>query len=530
MERRWGAVSICLAVMLAGAATASAATWTPPLTLSKSGLPASDAILAVDAAGDAVVLWGSGGGSESSYRPAGGTWGKPVQAVGGGETQLAISPHGKVVAAWKEEPQVLGSPSTIEAAFLGVDGTWQMPTVISPKTERSLEPSVAIGANGVAVVAWTSVESTEQARIQAAAGSASNDWGEPFKASPSGENNGEASVGIDGEDRAVVGWRHGNGAKDTVEVGYRSAGGVWADPPVTIPASTDGVYEPRVGVDDAGDVTAIWADDEGLKSHVEASTQPAGGSFGEARPISSTGELSDYLGLDVAPSGAAGATWVPVGESSSSLSAAVVTAPAPGEWGASVTASPSSIEDAEYPAIAVADSGEAAVAWSAHLGEGHYAIEASTSLPGGGWEGPTTLSGGTYSYGVSLGSDAAGDLTAAWTEDLGPKAKVVVAERAAPPPANPPAVPAGGAGVKPIAPPAPGPAACHVPRLRKKAVAEARRVIHTRDCGVRVKHRHSHLAKGRVIRQKPGPGKVTAAGANIVVTVSSGPRRPRHPR
>jgi eukaryotic-like serine/threonine-protein kinase len=71
------------------------------------------------------------------------------------------------------------------------------------------------------------------------------------------------------------------------------------------------------------------------------------------------------------------------------------------------------------------------------------------------------------------------------------------------------------------------PKACVVPKLKGKTLTAAKRSIKTDGCSVgRIKHATSPtIEKGRVISQKPEPGKRLKHGAKVNLLISEG-RRP----
>lgn len=526
MRRCWGAVS-CLLVALVCAAPASAA-WSPAVTISNPSNAAGIPHVAVDPAGDAVVLWGINTGLEAAYRAVGGTWSGPVPigGFGAGEAEVAISPTGEAVAVWRHAE--LPSKAGIEAAFRKPDGTWTTPLTISPPTEESIEPQVAIGPNGTAVATWVAYENNGHTRIQAAAGTATGGWGEPYKASPGGQNNGEPDVAIDSSNRASVLWRHGNGAEEHLEVGSRSAAGVWADPPAVVPGPALTFFEPQIGVDQAGNATIAWLSESGTISQVEVSSASAGGAFGGPHTISTPGNDSISLGLAVARTGAAAVTWIDRGTMNSTSVTEGSVAATPGAWTPPADLAPGTVATDEYPALAIDDSGEAIAAWGAAYGTARYAVEAGASLTDGGWSPSTTLSGAEQSDLPSVGSDAAGDALVAWAERAAPMGNYLI--RVSERPAPPHAPPASGGGAERGTSPTVGTSAagafCKVPHLHAKRVKAARKLLGADRCQVKVKHRHTRLRRGKVAAQKPGPGRTVAAGTAVVITVSTGPRHP----
>jgi alpha-tubulin suppressor-like RCC1 family protein len=71
----------------------------------------------------------------------------------------------------------------------------------------------------------------------------------------------------------------------------------------------------------------------------------------------------------------------------------------------------------------------------------------------------------------------------------------------------------------------PKPKACVVPKIKGKSLSAAKRTIKTHNCSVgKIKHSFSSKVKrGRVISQKPNPGRRLRHGAKVNLVVSKGP-------
>jgi len=141
-------------------------TWQPPASLSPAGETATEPEVAVDASGDAVVIWeGSSNETEeeiqASSRPAEtGQWEGPVTIATGqvserriGEfPELAVNALGDVVAAWD---QWNGSSYAVEgSARPAGTSAWQAPSPLSSSGPDSYMPDVGIDPQGNAIAAW----------------------------------------------------------------------------------------------------------------------------------------------------------------------------------------------------------------------------------------------------------------------------------------------------------------------------------------------------------------------------------------
>ena len=70
------------------------------------------------------------------------------------------------------------------------------------------------------------------------------------------------------------------------------------------------------------------------------------------------------------------------------------------------------------------------------------------------------------------------------------------------------------------------PPSCVVPRVVGKALRTAKRKLHATLCGVgNIKRVYSNARRGRVVAQRPKPGKHVDRGTKVALTVSKGSRR-----
>ena len=70
------------------------------------------------------------------------------------------------------------------------------------------------------------------------------------------------------------------------------------------------------------------------------------------------------------------------------------------------------------------------------------------------------------------------------------------------------------------------PASCLVPNVVGKPISAAKKRLNARHCGLgKITRAYSKVKRGRVVAQRPKPGKALKAEARVAVTVSKGRRR-----
>jgi hypothetical protein len=273
--------------------------WQAPVELSSDEAPgAVHPQLAVDAQGDAIVIWDRalpyGGVVQTAYRPAGGSWQTPVSISElGVDPQIALNAQGDAVAVWAHDN---GSNYVIQSALKPAGGTWQAPVDLSEAGETAERPQIALDGQGDAIAVWHRwTDGLFSNRIvQAAFMPAGSGWQAPVDIS--GEGGGvEPQVAFDGQGDAIAVWS-GNG------VAYRPAGGSWEAPTELEPGGE--AQRPQIAFDGQGNVLAVWARNNGIRA---ATRLPDGVWDGPVSLSSEEGAYAPQVAVD--GQGNAAAVW-----------------------------------------------------------------------------------------------------------------------------------------------------------------------------------------------------------------------------
>jgi hypothetical protein len=449
---------IALGCSLIQASTAAAApTWLAPSKLSAAGVNAEAPQVSV-AQGDALSAWVRGGVIEASGRPAAAPSWQTALALSDAKKeafgpQVALDGRGDAVAAWESRE---GGEYAVEASTrTGLTGAWQTPVVVKKLgTEPTMDgrPDLAVNAAGEAVLVWMRLHLTERA-VEASARTLGGVWQKPEILTETPEDQHPAEVGIDAAGDATAVWEDKRSGEVLTTGATKPAGGKW-QAPVSISKPGGNANEPRVAVDASGDAVAVWERFEG-EELIEASTKPAGAGWGESvalsKPESGKGEpAGQQVAID--DHGEAVAVWsrtngphafieVSVGRASNST------------WRPPVAISGPGADVEERPAIGVDGNGNAVATWE-RLSGGNEVIEAASgAAASGSWQPPVQLSEGGQEAGEpQVAIDSQGDAVAVWRRFDGKTSYLAEAARldAAGPQLNSPAVPAAGAVGQPM--------------------------------------------------------------------------------
>jgi hypothetical protein len=317
---------------------------------------------------------------------------------------IAVNGAGHTVAAWSATGNVRFAEKTKA-------GLWTPSARVTPGATGG-PVAVAIGADETTAVAWVTVGTRlVPAALVVTVRMPGATFPIPVQVAP-GAGVWNLSLGVAADGAATLLWSGPNG----VQTSSLAPGGTWVTP-VTLTAS--GAL-PALAVNDSGAAVASWMQGAaGAPTEVAAATRPAGGAWGAAQVISAGSGNQTWNpkpGIDAAGDGAVAFLDGTV--------LTLATYPAGGTWTAPTAISPSA-HAAYYPALAMDGGGDLLLAWQA-LDAGGYGTTFARWLPAGGALGATTrLSGAAQSAGwptASLSGDGSvGAVT--WVDDIGQRSR-----------------------------------------------------------------------------------------------------------
>ncbi len=408
--------------LVVGATAVGAPTWGTPAQIS-SGERALGPELALNAAGEGLVVWDQEVGSDCPESPAslscihivqaaararGSTvWQTPVEISRPGVGALprgALDPSGNAAIIWVHD---IGRDRVVQATYRkGPAGAWPEPSDLSEPSLQVRNHVVRLDAAGDVVVAWAERTEATFAVRAAVRSAATGVWGAPVALSrPGGNASGGPSIALTPSGRPVVAWIEDGVVRAAPG---DAATGVWG-PPVDLSGSA-GLAEgdSQVAVDASGDAAVIWAGRSAGSGRdvVLAAFRPGAGGWGPPVEIG-TARTASAAEPQVAVdgSGDAVATWVgPPGVQASARASAT------GVWSRPVVAFAPNLA-ASNPRLAMDAAGNAVAVWAS----GENGVVQAAIRPGasGAWQPPIDLSdSGTSEPGVAM--DAAGDAMAVW--------------------------------------------------------------------------------------------------------------------
>ena len=381
--------------------------------LSDAALYTSEPEVAVAPDGETTVVWSvflSGGIAIQAFtRPAGSSTFGPAQNVatnqgsGPTETMVAVAPNGETTVTWVD------GTNTVRAATRPAGSNTFGPVEdLSGVGENASGPKVAVAADGTTTVTWNLTSACSpgptcyvvQARTRPAG---SNTFGPVQEVSPTSERSLAPHLAVAADGATTVVWKLSSGCfpspcERTAQSTSRPAGSDTFGPAQDVSESSSGVDFTNLAVAADGATTVVWAEFVGGEWIMRARTRPAGSNtFGTIEDIS---EISSQSTLQVAaaPDGAITVVWEWEDSATGDHTVQAASRPAGASAFGTVTnlsapaATPSSAQ------LAVAPDGAVTAVWEQYT-EGDRRIQVASSAPT------------TYSLAVLLAGEGKGSVT-----------------------------------------------------------------------------------------------------------------------
>jgi hypothetical protein len=362
---RRAAHSVTLALLLAAPVSGPAwAGFGVPKYLSPVGQQAENPQVAVDAGGDAVVVWEDRTGGvrrvKARTRSAAGALG-PILTLsdpsnGAENPKVALDAEGDALIVWSWYD---GSKSRVHARALSAAGALGPLKTISLTTQTSGSARVAFDGDGTALIAWIAYDGTYP-RILARTRSAAGVLGPVRYLSAAGESARNPQVAVNPNGFAVVVWERFAGAKWQVQARTRVAGAF--RPIVTLSAAGQDASNVQVALGAAGDAVVLWRHYVGGR----VQTRTRSRSTGVYGPIQTLADNSVGYDPQVALDADGDAVFVWTGADGSNYGIKARRRSAAGALGPVLTFSPAG-QHAATPQVAIDGGGNVVIVWANNI-------------------------------------------------------------------------------------------------------------------------------------------------------------------
>ena len=266
--------------------------WHTPEPIDTEPETSQQPAVAIDAQGNAFVVWLRSEGSSNSvwarrFTPQGG-WGSPVLLETGlgdaGNPQVAVDGSGNaIVVFWQQEG---GRVNIVANRYVNGAG-WGTATAIEADSTGDIgAPQIAMDAAGNAVVVWgwAAANPPYTFNVWANRYTAGSGWGSagPIDSANTSNPNTNPHVALDGAGNAIAVWHRPDGSWDSIWANRYVAGSGWGAPGLIETDNTNSARDARVAFDANGNALAVWIQSDGLRNNVLANRYTAGQGWGSA--------------------------------------------------------------------------------------------------------------------------------------------------------------------------------------------------------------------------------------------------------
>jgi hypothetical protein len=267
--------------------SAASGTWgTAQLIQTDYSQPADGPQIAVDAAGNAIVVWYQDGDGvlatrydiwANRYDAATGTWGaasliETDNTGGGGEgLHVAIDGSGNAIAVWNQSD---GTRFNILAnRYTTATGAWGTAQLIETDNAGDAgDPRVGFDAAGNAIAVWQQFDGTRWSIFANRYNAATGTWGTAQLIET--DNTGPAyipQVAVDASGNAIAVWEHYDGTRYNIVANrYTAATGAWGTAQLIETDDAGGADGPQIAIDAGGNALAVWFQHDGTRDNIWA--------------------------------------------------------------------------------------------------------------------------------------------------------------------------------------------------------------------------------------------------------------------
>jgi hypothetical protein len=186
--------------------------------------------------------------------------------------QVAVDADGDAVVVWHRFD---GTNWRVQARRRSAAGALSAVQSLSDPGQDAFEPQVAVDADGDAVVVWRRFDGANW-RVQARRRSATGALSAVQTLSDPGQDAFEPQVAVDADGDAVVVWRRFFGTSWRVQARAQArSGSLRVVNTLSDPASASDLVPPQVAIDRDGDAVVVWARSDGTNRRVEAAAMSA---------------------------------------------------------------------------------------------------------------------------------------------------------------------------------------------------------------------------------------------------------------
>jgi len=293
--------------------------WGTATLLEASTGTASSPQVAVDGAGNAMVVWSQYAGSASIWAiryTAGTGWDATAQRIeaattnSAGSAEIAAGANGDAFAVWTSFD---GARNNIWANRYAIaTHAWETATLIeSGNAGTAGAPHVAVDVNGNAVATWTYFDGARYDILVNRYSASSHGW-DPVTPSLTATATGSGDaprVAVDVAGNATVVWAQADAGRYSIWANRLTAGSGWGTAALIETADAGDAALPQVAVDGIGNAIAVWYQSDGTRNDIVSNRFTAGAGWGTAAVLETGAGAALRPHVAMNSSGNATAVW-----------------------------------------------------------------------------------------------------------------------------------------------------------------------------------------------------------------------------
>ncbi|MBL0226644.1 MAG: hypothetical protein IPQ16_14045 [Geobacteraceae bacterium] len=324
--------------------------------------------VAMDAQGNAIAVWPHFDGIRyniwANRYTAGGGWGEPVLLeTDDGDARvprIAMDAAGNAVVVWFQND---GARNNIWANRYTVDLGWGTPTLIENNNDGAASaPQVAMDAIGNAMAVWDQ-DDGKRNNIWSSRYIAGVGWGTAVLIETNDAGTARyPQVKIDAKGSAVAVWQQSDGTLNNIWANRYVVGVGWGAAVILETDKSGDALLPQIAVDAQGNAIAIWSQSDGTRENIWSNRYSTGIGWGTAALLetNNAGSAGDAQ-VAIDPQGNALAVW---GQSDGTRNNIYGNWYTPGAgWGIAVLLETDNAGDSRYPQVAMIAQGIATAVW-----------------------------------------------------------------------------------------------------------------------------------------------------------------------
>lgn len=253
---------------------------------------ATDPRVAVDSSGNAVAVWQHDDGTRFNIRAnryaAGAGWGADQLIEtdnAGAATRAAVASDGSgnAVAVWQQSD---GTRTNLWANRYTPGGGWAGATLIeNDNVGHARTPAIALDVDGNAIAVWEQHDGTRY-NIQSNRYVAGSGWAgaELIETSNAGTAR-DAVVAMDGDGNAIAVWEQTDGTRYNVVANRYSVSGGWGTAQLIETDNSGGARDPAIGFDASMNAIVVWSSLDDTRDNIWSNRYVAGSGWGNAQLV-----------------------------------------------------------------------------------------------------------------------------------------------------------------------------------------------------------------------------------------------------